>query len=74
MATRYLLRGARGYVSGLTTGDDFTPNHLHAHSWVTSEAAHAAARQWHQLHKERLSVVIREAAPQLSPDAYTLRT
>lgn len=74
MATRYLLRGARGYVSGLPSGDDFTDNHYHAHSWVSSEAAHAAARRWHQLHNERLSVVIREAAPQLSPDAYTLRT
>lgn len=74
MATRYLLRGAKGYISGLHTGDDFTPNHYHAHSWVTSEAAHAAARLWHQLHNERLSVVIREAVPQLSRDAYTLRT
>ena len=61
MSTRYLLRGARGYVAGLK-GQDWTPNPLHAHQWVSPEAAHRAARAWLQNNNEHLSVVVRSTS------------
>jgi hypothetical protein len=61
VSTRYLLRGARGYVAGIH-GTDWTANPLHAHQWVTAEAAHLAARRWHQTNNEHLSVVVRSTA------------
>lgn len=59
MTTRYLLRGARGYVAGIRSAE-WTANPYHAHYWVTPEAAHRAARAWHQNHGEQLSVIIRD--------------
>lgn len=57
MATRFVLKGARGYVAGVG-GTDWTHNALHAHQWVTAEAAHRAARAYYANNAERLSVVI----------------
>ncbi len=62
MSTRYVLRGARGYVSGLPSCGDWTLNALHAHQWVTAEAAHRAARIWYANNREHLSVIVRSTS------------
>lgn len=61
MATRFVLKGARGYVAGVGP-DDWTTNAFHAHQWVTAEAAHRAARTHQSLTGERLSVVVQTNA------------
>lgn len=58
MSTRYYLRGPRGYVSGIRSVE-WTLNPYHAHSWVTSEAAHEAANRWFLVHGDRLTVELR---------------
>ena len=57
MATRFVLKGARGYVAGVGISE-WTANAFHAHQWVTAEAAHRAARAHQANTGERLSVVI----------------
>jgi uncharacterized protein (DUF39 family) len=57
VATRFVLKGARGYVAGVGTSE-WTPNAFHAHQWVTAEAAHRAARAHQANTGERLAVVI----------------
>ena len=57
MHTRFVLKGARGYVAGVGPGN-WTPDATRAHQWVTAEAAHRAARTHQSLTGERLSVVI----------------
>lgn len=61
MTVRFYIRGVRGYVSGLPE-TEWTQQLFHAKSWVTSEAAHSAARAWYLNNGERLIVEARDTA------------
>ena len=58
--TRYLLRGAYGYVSGIAEGPDWTANADQAFQWMSSESAHRARRAWLDNGGGHLTVVVRD--------------
>lgn len=58
--TKYLLRGPLGYVAGPREPQDWTEFAEKAYWYTTSAAAHAAKRRWYEVHRETLTVVVRD--------------
>ena len=58
--TKYLLRGPLGYFAAPQEPTDWTQDAAKAHWYNTSAAAHDARRRWLAVHREHLSVVVRD--------------
>jgi hypothetical protein len=69
--TKYLLRGPLGYVAGPKEPSDWTQFDERAYWYTTSEAAHTAKRRWFDIHRQTLTVIVRDS-DHLTPSGYLI--